>query len=100
MPFEIKESAKPQNKKRAAKKPNTSGGHANVNPSMDESVTRFAKSTTNPEFESFEGLVDSIRKEVRKTVDYRKSVNDDSPETLKKYTSQTIKKLLRGSKWA
>lgn len=95
--------------KRAAKKPaissdekpNTSDGIAGIpNPSMEETVTEFAKSNYNPNFELFEELVDNIRKSVRKTVDYRKSVNDDSPDIIAKYTDEAIKKELRKSKWA
>lgn len=71
-----------------------------VNPSMDDIVTTFAKSVYNPQFEKFEAFVDTVRKEVRKTVDYRKSVNDDSPVSLAKYTDDIIKKILRSSKWA
>lgn len=85
----------PSKKRRAVKKPFVS----KKNESMDESVTNFAKSTYNAEFESFERLVDTIRKQVRITVDYRKSVGDDSIVSIAKYTNETIKKGLRSSKW-
>jgi len=57
-------------------------------------------SKTNPEFELFETLVDTIRKEVKKTVDYRTSVNDVSPDSIYHYTHETIKGLISASKWA
>jgi hypothetical protein len=77
----------------------TSGSIA-FNISMEENVTEFARSNTNPDFEAFETLVDEIRRAVRKTVDYRKSVNDDSPVSIAHYTNDTIKKGIRKSRWA
>lgn len=58
------------------------------------------RATTNPESDEFEVMVDSIRKSIRKAVDYQKSVNDTDPVTIKKVTGEAIKKILRASKWA
>ncbi len=74
--------------KRAAKKP------------VASSTTTFVKSNKNPEFELFEKMVDEVRKAVRKEVDFRHSVNDDSDVVLKMVTDKAIKRILRFSKWA
>ena len=109
LPFEIKEDAKPPSKRKRAPKipnplksdaPNTSDGSVKLNLAIDDTITEVAKSNVNPEFELFEGLVDTIRRSVRKEVDYRKSIDDTSPESIKKYTEDAIKKKLRASKWA
>lgn len=80
--------------------PNTSDGSVQNNLSMDDTIVEFARSNSNLMFEEFETLVDTIRREVRKQVDHRKEINDDSSVSIMKYTDEAIKKHLRASKWA
>ena len=61
---------------------------------------KFTKSNTNPEAELFEGLVDEIRRAIRLTVDHQNKIKDIDPITIQKKTSDTIKAILRASKWA
>ena len=100
MPIDIDKPAK----KRAVRPSITSDKKPTIqtirNPSMEQSVTNLVKSNYNPDFELFEGLVDEVRKAVRQTVDYRKTVKDDSPTSISHYTNETIKKIIRASKWA
>ena len=86
--------------KKSNMKNNTTTKYEAPEGSMEKSVADFAKSNSNPTFEEFERFVDSTRKEVRKAVDYRKSVNDDDPVSISKYTDEAIKKMLRSSRWA
>ena len=68
--------------------------------SVSSEEVKFTKSASNPEAEAFEGLVDEIRKAIRSTVDYQKKINDTDPVTIQKKTGDTIKAILRASKWA
>jgi len=72
----------------------------NVVTDDDPTPIKLIKSTYNPEAELFEELVDNIRRAIRLTVDYQKSINDSDPVTIKKHTNLAIKKLIRISQWA
>jgi hypothetical protein len=87
MPVQTK-AEEPPKKKPAAKKP-----------TAPKKVTTSAP-RQNPELEAFEDLHTTIIEAVKKEVDYRISVKDDSPDSIYHFTNEIIKKLVRSSKWA
>lgn len=79
--------------------PNTSDGSVKLNLSMDDTITEFARSNTNPAMNEFRNLNETIEREVKNVMAFRKSVNDTSDVSTKYFTDQVIVKQLRQSRW-